>query len=65
MNGLIETGTPHAYWLARDFVLLADIRIAQKELFQARQYLLSLRNNYTEKDDIETMIASRLQQIGQ
>ncbi|MCH5328991.1 MAG: tetratricopeptide repeat protein [Coprobacter sp.] len=65
VNQLIETGTPHAYWLARSFVLLADIHMARNDNFQARQYLLSLRNNYTAQDDIEGLISSRLQQIGQ
>jgi len=43
---------------------LADINIAKKENFQAKQYLLSLQNNYNAQDDIQNMIENRLKQIG-
>lgn len=64
INRFIEAGTPHQYWLARAFILLADINIARKEDFQAKQYLLSLQNNYKAQDDIKNMIENRLKQIG-
>ena len=58
-----KKNTPHAYWLARSFVLLSDIYIRLENDFQARQYLLSLKKNYTAKDDIQTMIQERLSAI--
>jgi TolA-binding protein len=59
----IQQGTPHAYWLARSFILLADIYTMEGDLLQARQYLESLRNNYKNKsDDIHTAIQERLKQ---
>lgn len=64
INLFIEAGTSHQYWLARAFILLADINIAKKENFQAKQYLLSLQNNYNAQDDIQNMIENRLKQIG-
>jgi predicted component of type VI protein secretion system len=49
--------------MARSFVLLADLYIAQDKILEARQYLLSLQNNYDENDDIDDMIAQRLEML--
>ena len=61
--GYIEQSTPHAYWLARSFVLLSDVYVAMGKDLDARQYLLSLQQNYKGDDDIESMIESRLQKL--
>lgn len=60
LMNFIENGTPHQYWLARGFILLADIYIRQGNDFQARQYLTSLQNNYKGDDEIAAMIEDRL-----
>ena len=60
LMNFIENGTPHQYWLARGFILLADIYIRQGDDFQARQYLTSLQNNYKGDDDIAGMIENRV-----
>ena len=60
LRNFIENGTPHQYWLARGFILLADIYIRQGDDFQARQYLTSLQNNYKGDDEIAAMIEDRL-----
>ena len=57
----IQEGTPHMYWLARSFILLSDIYKSQGKDVEARQYLLSLKSNYTADDDIADMIAARLE----
>ena len=59
----IERRTPHAYWLARSFVLLSDVYMAMDKKLDARQYLLSLQQNYHANDDIEGMIESRLEKL--
>ena len=59
----IEQSTPHAYWLARSFILLSDVYHATGKDLDARQYLLSLQQNYQGNDDIESMIESRLSKL--
>jgi TolA-binding protein len=59
----IEKGTPHQYWLARGFILLADIYIDKEDDFQARQYLTSLKRNYSGSEDIDRMIETRLENL--
>ena len=56
----IDISTPHAYWLARSFVLLSDVYVKMDRKVEARQYLLSLKQNYQADDDIEQMIETRL-----
>jgi TolA-binding protein len=59
----IDESTPHAYWLARGFVLLSDVYVATGRQSEARQYLVSLQKSYKAKDDISTMINSRLNKL--
>lgn len=59
----IDQSTPHAYWLARSFVLLSDVYVAMDKKLDARQYLLSLQQNYQADDDIEGMINERLEKL--
>jgi hypothetical protein len=50
---------------SRSFVLLADVYIRQNNDFQAKQYLLSLQKNYTNPDEIQTLITDRLNAISE
>lgn len=59
----IDQGTPHQYWLAKGFILLSDIYVNKKDDFQAKQYLLSLKNNYKANDELQKEISDRLQKI--
>lgn len=61
VNKLIESGTTQAYWIARGYLLLADIYHAQGKNTEACEYLQSLKANYPGKEqDIFTGISSRL-----
>lgn len=64
-NELIQSGTPHQYWLARGIILMSDILRRQGETFTADEYLKSLQQNYTTQDDIQTLINERLSQSSQ
>lgn len=59
----MEESTPHAYWLARSFVLLSDLYTAQERYLEAKQYLLSLQNNYNGNDEIKKLIEERLKNL--
>jgi TolA-binding protein len=63
LTDFIHAGTTHQYWLARAFILLADVYIQKNDDFQARQYLLNLQKNYRGKDDIAGMIEERLDKL--
>ena len=56
-----QMNTSQQYWLARALILLSDINKVRGDNFQARQYLLVLKQNYTTKgDDIPARIQERL-----
>lgn len=58
-----DNGTPHAYWLAKGFIALADAYHATGKTYLAKEYLQSLRNNYPGNEkDITTAISSRLKE---
>lgn len=60
-QALVQSGSPHRYWVARGFILLSDIYKAQGNEFEAREYLEALRENYPGTEtDIIMMINSRL-----
>ncbi|MBN1388717.1 MAG: tetratricopeptide repeat protein [Bacteroidales bacterium] len=47
----IDQNTPHQYWMARMFILLADISLEKGDEFQARATLQSLKDYYQIQDD--------------
>ena len=64
MTDFTDAGTPHEYWLARGFIVLADVYTAQGKGYLAKEYLISLRDNYPgDESDIKQMISSRLKKL--
>ncbi len=51
INEFVNLNTPHQYWMARIFLLLADISIKKGDMLQARATLQSLRDYYTIDND--------------
>ena len=47
----INKNTPHQYWLAKSFILLAHTYEKQNDVFQATHTLKSIIENYSEKND--------------
>ena len=58
-------GSPHQYWLARGFIILADTYHKTGKEQLAIEYLKSLKENYPGKElDIQDMIETRLKKWG-
>lgn len=47
----IDLNTPHQYWMAKSFLVLADIYISQEDYFQAGHTLQSIIDFYENPDD--------------
>jgi TolA-binding protein len=63
VNQFIEQNSPHQFWMAKMFLLLADISIKKGDTLQARATLQSLREYYTIDndgilDEVKTKLAS-------
>ena len=56
-------GIRSVYWLVDGFVLLSDVYMKLGRNLDAKQYLLSLKQNYQADDDIAGMIESRLNKL--
>lgn len=60
----IDQNTPHQYWMARMFILLADISLERGDEFQARATLQSLKDYYQVEDDgIIDEVNAKLEEI--
>jgi TolA-binding protein len=55
--------TQQQYWLARSLILLSEISHERGDDFQSKQYLLSLKANYKNSDDILQRVDEHLQAL--
>lgn len=60
---VINTMSSHDYWVAKSFILLADIYAAQGDNFQAKSTLESVIANYDVEDDILPSAKERLDKL--
>lgn len=64
MTDFTNAGTPHAFWLAKGFILLADAYAGLGQQYLAKEYLLSLKENYPgNEQEIFDDINSRLKNL--
>jgi len=47
----MDKNSPHQYWMARAYILWADVFERRNDLFQAKNTLQSILDNYTNKTD--------------
>jgi TolA-binding protein len=64
INDFIDKNTPHQYWMARIFILLADISIKKGDNIQAKATLSGLKDNYpVDTDGILDEVKSKLDSL--
>ena len=63
IESFIDSSSPYDYWLARGYILLSDICRAEGNVFEANEYLRTLRSNYPGSEkEIFDLIDERLKQ---
>jgi TolA-binding protein len=66
ISEFISQNTPHQYWMARMFLLLADISIKKGDTLQARATLQSLKDYYSiDNDGILVEVKARLDSLNE
>ncbi|MBA4322445.1 MAG: hypothetical protein C0408_06455, partial [Odoribacter sp.] len=64
INQFIDQNTPHQFWMARMFLLLADISIRKGDYLQARATLAGLKENYhIDSDGILDEVRAKLDSL--
>ena len=66
ISEFIDQNTPHQYWMARMFLLLADISIKKGDTLQARATLQSLKDYYSiDNDGILDEVKAKLDSLSE
>jgi TolA-binding protein len=64
INEFIDQNTPHQFWMARMFLLLADISIRKGDVVSARATLKGLKDNYpVDSDGILDEVKAKLDSL--
>ncbi len=59
----IKKNTPHQYWLAKSFIVMAKVMIDKGDDFNAKQSLMSVKDNYEGNDEVQEEVAKLLYDI--
>lgn len=51
INQFLELNTPHPYWMAKVFILDADVKVRKEDYFQAKHMLQAIIDYYEEPND--------------
>ncbi len=51
INQFLELNTPHPYWMAKIFILDADIKVRREDYFEAKHMLQAIIDYYEEPND--------------
>lgn len=63
-QALTSSLSPHYYWVARAFIIISDIYAQQGRMYEAKEYIRALSENYPGNEpDIRDMISTRLQAL--
>lgn len=60
---VIENMSTHDYWVAKSFILLADVYARKGDIRQAKSTLESVIGNYEEDDDVIPSAKERLKKL--
>ena len=60
---VIKETEDYEYWMVKSFLLLSDIYIAKKDIFQAKATLVSIIENYAPEDELKKEARTKLNKI--
>ncbi len=63
VKDFIKKNTPHQYWLAKSFLVMAKVMVDKGDDFNAKQSLLSVKDNYEGEDEVQEEVARMIFEI--
>ncbi len=60
---VIKETEDYEYWMVKSFILLSDVYLAKKDIFQAKATLVSVIENYEPEDELKKEARAKLNKI--
>ncbi|MEZ4888546.1 MAG: tetratricopeptide repeat protein [Chitinophagales bacterium] len=60
---VIKETEDYEYWMVKSFILLSDVYVAKKDIFQAKATLVSVIENYAPEDELKKEARAKLNKI--